>query len=296
MSQSGVTGSGSASDPKRVTTVATGGPLQVTELDSYVTGQEAYRTDVEIKNTGGAAVTGVLYRAGDCYLQENDRGFGFVDTGANAAGCSANANNSPAARIEQWYPLTAGARYMEAAFGEVWTHIGTKVPVPEHLPLHRAAGQRRRRELGVQPGARRHATFSHLTVFSPRGVAGPPPPPPPPGGGGTGPTGDNAQVFGPNGIVSAPSNRRCVSRRNFKIRLRNPIGTTILGAVVRVNGRRVATRRGVRTTARVDLRGLPKGPLHGVDHDPARQRPDDPRQAQVPHVRTKRRRGRVPPV
>jgi hypothetical protein len=56
-----------------------------------------------------------------------------------------------------------------------------------------------------------------------------------------------------------PSTKKCVSRRGFRIRLRNPKGTTIAAAVVKLNGKPVATRRGKRVTAPIDLRGLPKG-------------------------------------
>jgi hypothetical protein len=260
VSQSGVTGAGTGGDPFRVTTVADGGSLRVTQVDSYIAGQEVYRTDIEVRNTGGSAASGVLYRAGDCFLQESDRGYGFVDTGAAAPGCSLNANNSPPARIEQWYPLTAGARYMEAGYSEVWTHIGTKTPFPNTCrcdeQIDNGAGISW--EFTIAPGGT--ATFSHLTVFSPRGQAGPPPPPSDqPPGGQQQPTGPLPPAFGPGGVVQAPSNRRCRSRRNFRIRLRNPPGTTIVAAVVKVNGRRVKTVRGVRVTARVDLRGLPRG-------------------------------------
>ena len=56
------------------------------------------------------------------------------------------------------------------------------------------------------------------------------------------------------------SNRRCVSRRNFVIRLRRaPRGDRIRSAVVTVNGKRVKAVRGKRVRARIDLRGLPKG-------------------------------------
>jgi hypothetical protein len=53
--------------------------------------------------------------------------------------------------------------------------------------------------------------------------------------------------------------RRCVSRRNFRIRLREPRGDALASATVFVNGKRVKAVRGERLTARVDLRGLPKG-------------------------------------
>lgn len=295
VSQSAVTGSGSGSDPRRVTTVVDAGSLRITEVDSYVSGQEAYRTDVEIRNNGGSAASGTIYRAGDCYLQENDRGFGFVDAGANAAGCSLNANNSPAARIEQWYPLTAGARYMEASFGDVWTHIGTKAPFPNTCRCDEQVdnGAGISWDFNLAPGAT--ATFSHLTVFSPRGVAGPPPPPsnnPPP----TTPPAALPPAFGPGGVVQAPSNRRCVSRRNFKIRLRNPPGTKIVAAIVKVNKRRVKTVRNVRVTARVDLRGLPRG-RYTVSISILL---DDGRtikgKRKYRTCGTKRRRGRVPDV
>ncbi len=60
-------------------------------------------------------------------------------------------------------------------------------------------------------------------------------------------------------VRGLPSTRRCVSRRNFRIRLREPKGTKIRRATVKVNGKLVATRKGKRVTAPVDLRGLPKG-------------------------------------
>jgi len=72
------------------------------------------------------------------------------------------------------------------------------------------------------------------------------------------PTGP-ATIFGKNGIVSAPSNKTCISRRNFKIRIRKRAGVTYIAAFVWLNGKRVATRRGKRITAPVDLRNLPKG-------------------------------------
>ena len=60
-------------------------------------------------------------------------------------------------------------------------------------------------------------------------------------------------------LVTLPANRRCVSRRSFRIRLRLPKGVRVKQAVVRVNNRRVAVRKGARYTAPVDLRGLPRG-------------------------------------
>ena len=94
--------------------------------------------------------------------------------------------------------------------------------------------------------------------------------PPPPGTGTTGTTGPTGTVpITPptttkkpslaSVVTGLPSTKRCVSRRSFKVRLRNPKGTTIASATVRVNGKAVATRKAKRVTAPVNLKGLPKG-------------------------------------
>jgi hypothetical protein len=62
-------------------------------------------------------------------------------------------------------------------------------------------------------------------------------------------------------IVTLPrqGRRRCLSRRAFTIRLREPRGDALATASVFVNGRRVQTRTGARITAPINLRGLPRG-------------------------------------
>lgn len=255
-SQSGVNGAGTQASPYSVTTVVTGGPLRVMEVDSYIPGQEAYRTDVTLENTSGAAISGVIYRAGDCYLQSSDRGYGFVDQGARAAGCALSANNQPANRIEQWYPITGGASYMEAGFSEVWAHIATKQPFPNTCKCAESIdnGAGISWNFSLPPGGR--ATFAHYTVFSPQGVAGPPPPQ----RGGGGPTGPRPPAFGRNGVITGlPSARRCVSRRAFRIRIRRRRGRVYTTVQVFLNGRQVLVRRGARITAPINLRGLPRG-------------------------------------
>jgi hypothetical protein len=56
-----------------------------------------------------------------------------------------------------------------------------------------------------------------------------------------------------------PSNRRCVSRRKFTIRLRESEDDPLTRAEVYVGKKRVKVVTGARLTANVDLRGLPKG-------------------------------------
>ncbi|MDQ4132816.1 MAG: hypothetical protein M3179_06310 [Actinomycetota bacterium] len=44
-------------------------------------GQESYRTDVNIANNGGSPQAVVVFRAGPCFLQDSDTGFGAADPG-----------------------------------------------------------------------------------------------------------------------------------------------------------------------------------------------------------------------
>ena len=65
-------------------------------------------------------------------------------------------------------------------------------------------------------------------------------------------------------MIGLPSNRKCVSRRKFRISIRQPGGIQIQTALVFLNGRkiRVLTRKVFqkkRKVANVNLRGLPRG-------------------------------------
>ena len=172
VSQSDVSGSGTAADPYLVETVVGLGDTNLTikQTDSYVVGQEAYRTDVEISNTGDGGEDVILYRAADCYLGGSDSGYGWVDAPTRAVACSINANNDPAGRIEQWLPLTGGNNYFHSGYSTVWDVIGSKVPFDDtclcDTLLDNGAGISWSLTL---PGGT-STTRSHLTTFSPLGT------------------------------------------------------------------------------------------------------------------------------
>lgn len=113
-----------------------------------------------------------------------------------------------------------------------------------------------------------YALRSEFTCAAP----GPGPGPPPGGGPGPAPAGGGAPAPPPAAaagrlppafggfVVGAPSAKACLSRRAFRIRVRNrPGAVQVVSATVFVNGRRVATRKGARLTAPVDLKGLKRG-------------------------------------
>ena len=173
VSQTPVTGTGTPSDPFIVVTVvdvaATG--LRIQQTDSYITGDESYRTDITIMNSGGPA-SGVLFRAGDAFLAGSDFGFGFTETfgSRNAVGCSVNANNMPPGRIEEWIPVTGGNNFYEAFYGEIWRWIGTQAPFPDMCgcAISQDNGAGISWNFSIPAGGT--VTYSHFTTFSPLGL------------------------------------------------------------------------------------------------------------------------------
>ncbi len=82
---------------------------------------------------------------------------------------------------------------------------------------------------------------------------------PPPGGTATKPSATKPAAIALSAIAMLPSNRRCVSRRSFRIRLRAPKGVRMTAARVTLNGGHARTYRGHSLSTLVSLRGLPKG-------------------------------------
>ena len=139
-----LTGAGTAASPYVVTTVVTGndpfpsgGPpiqFQVTEVDTYVVGQNFYRTDVTIKNVGtvGQGAQGTLYHAADCQLRGSDSGFGTAEPplGALQVGvaCTLAPNNDQVR--EQLVPITSGGSWAETTPPTLWQTLSNGSNLP----------------------------------------------------------------------------------------------------------------------------------------------------------------------
>ncbi len=165
--QSDVTGSGSGGDPFRIVTTVDAGAsgLRVEQTDSYIVGEESYRTDVRVTNTTGSGQDVIVYRAADCYLQESDSGFGRVDNGAPACVISHESD----ARIEQWVPITPGSHYVEDRYTEVWQRIAEQQPFDDTCMCDEDVDNGAGLSWEVNVGAGETAVVSHLTFFSPEG-------------------------------------------------------------------------------------------------------------------------------
>jgi uncharacterized repeat protein (TIGR01451 family) len=171
VSQTGPTGTGTEGDPFTVVTVVDAGTtgVRLTQTDTYVAGLESYRTDIAVSNSSATPKSVRVYRAGDCFLQNSDSGFGAVDTTTGAVACTTGLE--PGSRIEQWFPITPGSSYMEAGFSTVWSTISSLQAFPNTCTcetlLDNGAGLSW--DLNVAPSA--SSTVSSLITFSPLGVA-----------------------------------------------------------------------------------------------------------------------------
>jgi hypothetical protein len=175
VSQSAVTGAGTPQSPDQVTTVADAGTtgVRVTEVDSYVVGNEYYRTDITVANNSSAPASGRVYHAADCYLQGSDTGYGFVDTSGGAVACAQNANNSPPALIEEFAPLTAGSHYAEGSFNTVYSYVRAQTDLPNTCGCDSSQdnGMGINWNFSLAPGESR--TYSMYSNFSASGVLAP---------------------------------------------------------------------------------------------------------------------------
>ena len=133
-----VTGSGTTASPYKVTTIVTltsptgNTPvvLQLTEVDSYIVGNNFYETDVTVTNTGSVTPDngGQLYHAGNCLLRGSSTGFGAPEpnsTSPNTAACTPNVLGNPPSALEEFMPITAGNTWEQRAVPALWADLNS---------------------------------------------------------------------------------------------------------------------------------------------------------------------------
>lgn len=167
VSQSGVEGSGTSSDPYRVVTVVDAGStgVRLTRTDSYVVGEESYQTDVVVSNGSSSAQSVVLYEAGDCYLAGSDVGTGVQDTTTNAIGCK----QPTGSRVEEFVPITSSSQYLETTYSGVWSAIATHHAFPDACDCSMSEDNGAGVSWTASMPAAATQTFSNITSFSPTG-------------------------------------------------------------------------------------------------------------------------------
>jgi hypothetical protein len=161
-------GAGTAVNPYRAVTTVSGGGLRLVQTDTYVTGVESYGTRVAITNISGGARSFTLYRAADCYLQDDDHGYGAVDNAAGSVSCVTGTD--PGSRIEQWAPLTPGSHYLETVYSSLWAAIGAQEPFNDTCDCGTREDNAAGLSWSATLAAGSTASFAHLTAFSPQGT------------------------------------------------------------------------------------------------------------------------------
>ena len=167
-------GMGTQADPWVLTTVVRGGGFEITQTDTYSTGNDFYATTTSVKNVSGAAQDFTLYHAADCYLQDDDYGFGEYDANTGTVICRAKDPESGAhtdrGRVEQFVPTTAGSNYYYGGFYEVWDKVKNRTPLPnklERADSNRDNGMALSWTRTLAPNAT--VDYSLVTSFSPKG-------------------------------------------------------------------------------------------------------------------------------
>ncbi len=167
-------GTGTQADPWVLTTVVRGGGFEITQTDTYSTGNEFYTTTSSVKNISDAAQDFTLYHAADCYLQDDDYGFGEYDANTGTVICRAKdpetGQHTDRGRVEQFIPTTAGSNYYYSSYNEVWDKLKDRAPLPnklERADSHRDNGMALSWTRTLEPNAT--ADYSLVTSFSPKG-------------------------------------------------------------------------------------------------------------------------------
>ena len=167
-------GTGTQADPWVLTTVVRGGGFEITQTDTYSTGNEFYATTSSVKNISDAAQGFTLYHAADCYLQDNDYGFGEYDESTGTVICRAedpeNGQHTDRGRVEQFVPTTAGSNYYYSSYNEVWDKLKDRAPLPnklERADSNRDNGMALSWTRTLEPNAT--VDYSLVTSFSPKG-------------------------------------------------------------------------------------------------------------------------------
>ncbi len=171
LSQTAVTGTGTTLDPYQIITEVQLGSsgLRIEQTDRYVAGEEAYRTDVTLINDEPYPRSATIYRAGDCYLQDSDWGFGSADNATGAVACigTDDGGATPGSRREEWIPLQGASHYYESFYNSVWTRIGQQQDFPDSADSDVYQDNGAGLSWFVTLSGSSSDTVAHLTSFSP---------------------------------------------------------------------------------------------------------------------------------
>jgi len=107
-------------------TVAAGDTgVRITETDRYTDGDTSWTTSLRITSTSGTHTISV-YRAADCYIDDNDFSSGGEDPATGAVSCQDAAH-----QISYVPDSRDGVHHLEAFYADVWGALGSPDPLPD---------------------------------------------------------------------------------------------------------------------------------------------------------------------
>lgn len=105
-----------------------GDDITVTQVDTYVHGQDCWRTDMILQNDYNVAAEVILYRALDTQLYGGAGGCGMTRAGG-IVGVARNEGNIPAGPVLWLIPLVGGG-YVEDNINDIWDNVLGLVSLP----------------------------------------------------------------------------------------------------------------------------------------------------------------------
>lgn len=165
--QSPLTGTGTSADPFTIITVVQATPnITLTQTDTYVIGDEFYSTSATVSNSAASPQAGIIYTAGDCYLQDSDSGYGHIS--GNSAVCTTDPGVG--GRIQSLIPITGGNHWEEAGYSTIWSRIGAGIHFQNTCVCNSRIDNGAGLSWDMNVPASSNQTFQWLTVFSPTGI------------------------------------------------------------------------------------------------------------------------------
>jgi hypothetical protein len=129
VSQTAITGSGSAADPFTQVTKYNAGSgagtiAEITQTTTYVNGQRNFRQKWQVKNVSGAALRFRASVGADLYLEGSDKGVGFFDAGPPRTVGGLSQTTGRAGGLRE-VGTSSWDAYQEATYTTIWNAFRT---------------------------------------------------------------------------------------------------------------------------------------------------------------------------
>jgi hypothetical protein len=125
VTQTGPTGTGIAADPFKIISTMTGGTLTAVITVTYVIGQEAFNTSLQVTDNSGVDRNLRIFLGADLYYGSLDAGYPLHDPATGSVGGEVPSGTH--AGFTGWFiPMTPADRYFAGSYSAMWGEIGSR--------------------------------------------------------------------------------------------------------------------------------------------------------------------------